>query len=381
MSVLGRAAVIASAIAVAACSKPTATKPSPSASASAARAPGASGSRLGSPTAFELVRGPRGTTLIWAPPGNAGPTLVRLELDQAGSRTGSASVLLDASARGGDVTDLAAAFVGERLAVAWIERAGDRSRVRAAWAAPKARVFELGPAFRGPPGAGGPRTGCARRDAALIFSRGDEVGCIDPGKHACYAFLFHELGADAVKRSGLPLSVPVPCTDHATSLLVLPERYHYGVCTDTGRGPVTTVFTITPEPAYARADPVLEGCEPKGTFLWQGNAWLVAECQGNRRAARIGGSDDEVEYLDLRSPRLDCRAGIAAIRASGFELLLDQPRGGLEALLPSAIAPRGARASFTGRALLVASSAGNALRVARYVCDKDQWAESSLDLD
>jgi hypothetical protein len=279
------------------------------------------------------------------------------------------------------MTDLSAAFVGERLAVAWIERTGERSRVRAAWAAPKARVFELGPAFHGPPGARGNVTLAARRDAALVFFRGNEVACIEPGKHACFGFLFHELGADGAKKTGLPLSVPVPCTDHATSLLVLSERYHYGVCTDTGRGPVTTVFTITPEPAYARADPVLEGCEPKGTFLWQGSAWLVAECQGNRRAARIGGSDDKVEYLDLRSPRLDCRAGIAALRASGFELLLEEPRGGLEALLPSAIAPRGARAVFTGRALLVASSVGNALRVARYVCDKDQWVESSLDLD
>jgi hypothetical protein len=224
-------------------------------------------------------------------------------------------------------------------------------------------------------------TVAARGDKALVFSRGDEVGCIDPGKHACYAFLFHELAADAAKRTGLPLSVPVPCTDNATSLLVLSDRYHYGVCTDTGRGPVTTVFTLTPEPAYARADPVLEGCEPAGTFLFQGKAWLIANCQGNRRAARIGGSDDEVEYLDLRSPRLDCRGGIAAIRASGFELLLDQPRGRLEALLPSAIAPRGSRAAFTGRALLVASSVGQSLRVARYVCERDQWVESNVDLD
>jgi hypothetical protein len=375
-------ALVASALLVAACSKPSATKPAPSASVSAARAPASAGaSRLGSPTSFELVHGPRSTTLVWAPSHRAGSRLFRLELDQAGGRTGSTAVLFDEGARLGEVTDLAASYVGERLAVAWIERAGERASVRAAWAAEKARVFELGPAFRGPPGARGNVTVAARGDKALVFSRGDEVGCIDPGKHACYAFLFHELAADAAKRTGLPLSVPVPCTDNATSLLVLSDRYHYGVCTDTGRGPVTTVFTLTPEPAYARADPVLEGCEPAGTFLFQGKAWLIANCQGNRRAARIGGSDDEVEYLDLRSPRLDCRGGIAAIRASGFELLLDQPRGRLEALLPSAIAPRGSRAAFTGRALLVASSVGQSLRVARYVCERDQWIESSIDLD
>jgi hypothetical protein len=54
------------------------------------------------------------------------------------------SVVLEASARAGDVSDLAAAWVDERLAVAWIERSVAQALVRAAWAAPKARVFELG---------------------------------------------------------------------------------------------------------------------------------------------------------------------------------------------------------------------------------------------
>jgi len=356
-------------------------KPVASSSASAAPAVASAGSRLSSPTAFELTAGARGAILLWAPVGANRPELLSLELDASGTRRGSASVLLDGNARGGEISDLSAAFVGEHLAVAWLERTAEKARVRATWAAPKARVFELGTAWRGPPTARGNVVVAARRGAALVFARGDEAGCIEPGKHACYAFLFHELSADRATRTGLPLSVPVPCTDNATSLVVLPERYHYGVCTDTGGDPVTTVFTITPEPAYARADPVLRGCEPSGTFTWKGSAWLVADCQGSRRAARVGGGDEDVEYLDMRSPRLECRSGVAAIRASGFDLVLDEPRAHLEALLPSAIAPRGSRAVWTGRALLVASSAGTALRLARYACEREAWQESNTDLD
>ncbi len=379
---------------LAACAKsepPKPAKSAPSASASAARAEASGGSRLASPTAFELTSGPRGATLIWGPLGPTRPTLVRIELDAGGRRSGSASVLLDASSRTGEISDLAAAFVDDRLAVAWLERSGNKARVRAAWASAKARVFELGAAWRGPPTARGNIVVAARRGKGLVFARGDEVSCIEPGRHACYAFAFHELDADQARPAGLSLSVPVPCTDNATSLIVLQERYHYGVCTDTGRGPVTTMFTITPEPAYARATPVLEGCEPAGSFVDKGSAWLVADCGGagtpssprgeKRRAARLGGGDADVEYLDMRSPKLECKAGIAAVRASGFELLLHEPRGRLEALLPSALVPRGARAVWTGQVLLVASSAGNALRVARYSCERDAWQESSVDLE
>jgi hypothetical protein len=318
---------------------------------------------------------------VWGPRGAARPTLLRVELDASGRRTGSVSVVLDANARSGEISDLAAAQVGERLAVAWIERSGTKARARAAWASAKARVFELGTAFRGPPTARGNVVVAERRGAGLVFSRGDEVGCIEPGLHACYAFSFHELQAERAAAVGLSLSVPVPCTDNATSLVVLPDRYNYGVCTDSGRGPVTTMFTITPEPAYAQASPVLEGCEPAGTFAWKGNAWLVANCQGNRRAARLGRSDTPIEYLDMRSLRLDCKGDVASLRASGFELPLDEPRSRLEALLPSAMAPRGSRAVWTGGALLVASSAGNSLRVARYTCEGNRWEDSSIDLE
>jgi len=39
------------------------------------------------------------------------------------------------------------------------------------------------------------------------------------------------------------------------------------------------------DPEYARADPLLEGCTPAGTFVWHNAAWLVGDCTGGRRGA------------------------------------------------------------------------------------------------
>ncbi|HVR19813.1 MAG TPA: hypothetical protein VMS65_08955, partial [Polyangiaceae bacterium] len=169
---------------------------------------GASGaSRLASPTAFELAAGPRGATLVFAPRGAGRPALASVALDVSGNRRGSVSPVLDRAVTSGEVTDVSAAFVDERLAAAWIERAHDATRLRAAWVEPKARVFELGDAWRGPPTARGNVVVAARNGAGLVFARGGEVGCIEPGKHACYSFFFNELGRDGARRTGLPLSV------------------------------------------------------------------------------------------------------------------------------------------------------------------------------
>src|SRR6185503_1665226 len=101
------------------------------------------------------------------------------------------------------ISDLAGAWVDERLALAWVERTAEKARVRGAWATPKARVFEFGTSWRAPPTARGNVVVAARRGAALVFARGDEVACIEPGRHACYAFAFHELGAERATRAGL----------------------------------------------------------------------------------------------------------------------------------------------------------------------------------
>jgi hypothetical protein len=379
---VGRLAVtaVASLVSLAACGK----RPSPS-SAPAASQPSHAVSapklgRLDTPTGFELTASASGATLVFAPLDRADGSLRKIELDASGAFAGPASTALEPGALQGEATDLTAAWVGHELALAWVERAGAKARVRAAWSGTAAAPFELGPAWSGPRTARGNVALAARGEHALVFARGDETACIDANRHGCFGFDFHELAHDHLEKSGLPMTVPVPCADNSVELVVTGARFHYGVCTDTGERPVTTMFTIERDPDYARADPLLEGCKPAGTFVWQRAAWLVAECDGGRRAVRLGARDESAEYLDLHALRLACKSGVASIRAPSLDLLLDEPRSGLTPLLPPDLAPPGSRAVWAGRALVVATSFADRLRLARYTCAADKLDVQTLDV-
>jgi hypothetical protein len=361
-----------------ACAKRAAPAPAASGAAPAVSAPNVG--RLGTPSGFELAASASGATLVWAPLDHADGSLRKVELDASGAFAGAASTALEAGAVKGEATDLTAAWINQRLALAWVEREGAKARVRAAWAGAAGAPFELGPAWSGPRTARGNVAIIARGDRALVFARGDEAACIDPNRHGCFGFDFHELLPDHVEKNGLPMNVPVPCADNSVELAVVGSRFHYGVCTDTGERPVTTMFTIERDPDYARADPLLEGCKPAGTFLWQRAAWLVSQCEGGRRAVRLGPRDEAPEYLDLHALRLECKNGAASIRAPSLELLLDEPRPGLASLLPPELAPPGARAVWAGRALVVATSFADHVRLARYACAGDQLGTQTLDV-
>jgi hypothetical protein len=324
--------------------------------------------QLATPTAFELAPSRDGATLVFAPADSRSGALLAFDLDGSGAPRAKARALFGERELVGKVSDLTTVWVKHELAVAWVERAGSKARVRAAWASNRSRIFELGEAWVAPRTARGNLVLAARGDAALVFARGNEAPCIEPGRRGCFGFSFHELSGDRALATGLPLTVPVPCTDSSTVLAVVGGRWHYGVCTDSGKRPVTTMFTIERDPDYARADTLLEGCAPIATLVWDGAAWLVGECEGQRRAARLGLDAERAVYLDLRALRAECSAGTLRLRAAGFDLALDEPRGGLEALLPADMAARGARAVWTGRALLVATALGEELRVTSHAC-------------
>jgi len=334
--------------------------------------------RLVTPTAFELVASPGGATLIVAALGEG--SVQTIELDAQGTPLGPATTALALEGKAVDVSDLAAVWVQKRLALSWVERAGAAGRVRAAWAKDHdeqrvvpGRIVELGAAWLGPRTARGNIAVAARRDEALVFARGEATPCGDPAQQNCFGFSFHALRPEGgAERTGLPLVVPVPCTDDSTALAVVGRRFHYGVCTETGKTPVTTLFTIEHEPEYARADRLLEGCRPKGTLLFGGAVWLIGDCEGNRRAVRVAGRTEPLEFLDLRVTRFECRAGEARVRAPGLELALDEPRDRLEGILPPDIAPAGSRASWSGRALVVAAATGDALALTRFACAGDR---------
>ncbi len=354
-------------------------------SATAAPLPLKGGLLLVTPTAFDVVPSRSGATLVFV---EAAPRrTVRLDLDASGAVQGRPLAALDGSAMPGEPSDLGAAWVGSTLALAWVERVGPKARVRASLARPDAvnaaappKVLELGSAWLGPRTARGNLVVAARGDRALVFARGEETACGDPGQKSCFGFAFHELEAERAVATGLPLTVPVPCTDHSAMLAVVGDRFHYGVCTDTGKAPMTTLFTIERNPEYARADRLLEGCKPSGTLVFGGAAWLIGDCQGSRRAVRVAGRNDPLEFIELRTVRLECATDGARLRAPGFDLVLDEPRAGLEAVLPVELAPAGSRVAWSGRALVVASTGGGALGVTRYRCDGGRLAQEAVPL-
>ncbi len=367
------ALAVLAAIASLGCEKKTATGggvASASARTSVPAAPGAVA--LVTPTAFELVPSRAGATLVFASAQSG--AIEKLELDGDGAVTGVPTPVLGRRPGGAEPSDLAAAWVGDRLGLAWVERQGPKARVRAAFV-PRERagnaepaVLDLGGAWAGPRMARGNVAVAARGDAALVFARGEPAPCLDAGQKGCFGFAFHEISATETKKGGLPLTVPVPCTDDSALLTVRGDRFHYGVCTEADGAPLTTMFTIERSPEYARADRLLAGCKPLGMPTFGGALWLVGDCQGSRRAARVGGREDAAEYLDLRSTHFVCEGDGARIRGAGLDLRLDEPRGGLTPLLPPEVAPPRSRAAWSGRALLVASALGEALGVTRFGC-------------
>jgi hypothetical protein len=111
-----------------------------------------------------------------------------------------------------------------------------------------------------------------------------------------------------------------------------------------------------------------------------GAAWLVGDCQGNRRAVRIGGRDEPLEFLELRSARVECTADGARVRAPGLDLVLDEPRGRLETVLRTDLVPVGARAVWSGRALIVATTAAGPLTMNRHRCEASRLVTEAVTL-
>jgi hypothetical protein len=137
---------------------------------------------------------------------------------------------------------------------------------------------------------------------------------------------------------------------------------------------VTTLFSIQPDPQYARADQLLEGCLPLGALAQNDELWLVGDCagEGQRHGVRVRGGNADVQ--DLRVDRLEavCQSGSPLIRQTGpagMILPLIGPRDRLEAFLPPALAPSNARAVWTGHTLLVATPSASSITLKCYQCD------------
>ena len=178
---------------------------------------------------------------------------------------------------------------------------------------------------------------------------------------------------------GLSLAVPRPCTSHAAQLAPRGGSrgpgadevgpFDYAVCSLAPASSALTIFSIRPSPAYAMAREVFAGCTPLGAARFAGDAAFVASCEGERRIARIDRESGELSVESLEPRGLVCGAAGASLRLGAGWLRPSEPLGGLELLLGEDLAPPGARAIWTGEALLVARwAADGTLALARHAC-------------
>ncbi|HEX2870559.1 MAG TPA: hypothetical protein VHP33_04870 [Polyangiaceae bacterium] len=363
------------------CSKPSTTGAAPSKSASVSLSGGASlggasrlvsNDELSSPSAFELVARPDGLRLLWASAKQGPGWLFEADLAQDGSARGAARSVAVPTRMLGKVTDLAATSVGEQLALAWVEQGQAEARamgtVVAGAAAPV--LLDLGAAAVSAESARGNLVIAPEvaQERALVMWRGLAAPCVQSQAPDCVGFDFQRLRVGAAEKTGLPLSVPVPCASHSVELAVSAGRFHYGVCTREGADPVTTMFTIQYQPEYARAEPLLKGCLPLGTVDVEGRPWLVGDCHGKRKAVPVPLNDEQVQPDYIDALQISCTPERAELRQGRFVLTLREPRGNLEAVLPPPFLPTGARAGWTGKSLIVAYLAVSRLTTRSYAC-------------
>ena len=285
-----------------------------------------------------------------------------------------------------EIDELVATTLDTRIAVVWIER--DRSSTRA---------LGLSGSLSGTAGASAVSMGDVQQPIAtprgnlalsatdghfVAFTRANSTPCSDQTQGDCVGYSFFQFDSGHPHRSGPPLAVPEPCAKNALDFAVSGTRWYYGVCSDSGGRPATTVFTIQNEPSYyARADRVLEGCLPVGAVAIADD-WVVAgDCAGARRAVRVRGGDRAPE--EVRVDRLDavCQSGkplILQLGVAGLKLPLSGRQDRLEAFLPARFSVPGARAVWTGQTLLVAGVVDSKLRLKGYRCDSTLLREVEL---
>jgi len=135
------------------------------------------------------------------------------------------------------------------------------------------------------------------------------------------------------------------------------------------------VFSIQPNPAYAAAEEGLAGCAPLGAGRFGGEATFVGVCGGQRRSVSVPVEGGALVARNLEERGLICNAAGAMLRFGGGWLRPIEPLGRLELLLNDDLAPPGARAVWTGAALLVARALDGRLSLSRYGCRGTQLVQ------
>lgn len=163
----------------------------------------------------------------------------------------------------------------------------------------------------------------------------------------------------------------VPCEPLLPGSVWSDGVWFSGVCSAVD-GARSHVFAIRAEPSYAAVFDGPRGCLPVGLVALPDGAASITRCAEGLQVAQLGTDGRATATTTHTVLSATCEGGRPQLRASGdgvtITLTLEAPQSRVEALLPARLAPEGARAVWTGEALLVAAPLGRDVFLRRYAC-------------
>jgi len=341
-------------------------------------------------SAFDLVALEGGAGLIFSPASSDGGGVRLAVMDALGSHRGQDPELFASQRPAGfegpfvpvDAVEVEAAAGGGRLAVVWVARNnGVFSAVAAVGDATGSAfgpVTTLGPTpLRTVGGRGQVGVAVSEAGVAEVRWRAPDGRCDEGSRARCALVRGARLGGDASGREDLPRALPDSCTFPIAGATYAQGVWYFGVCDRTGGQPASTVLGVDFALSYAQSQRILEGCEPMGLMAAADAALAVGRCGAARRLVRIREAGRVLEVVGDFTPEVDCTGAHPVLHAGAFTMALGGSVAHLEALLPDAIAPRGARALWTGRALLVATPIGREVSMHRFQCEHGELSPTS----
>lgn len=347
---------------------------------------------VSSRASFDLVVLPEGAALAWGAPPDEGGGVRAIALGPLGAALGPEAVVARAE-EGGSIDEVAAAPAGMRLAVAWVARVGSSLRANASIASAAVERFaparELGATV---PGAHDRSTrgrvaAWGRPDGAATVAHRMPPAACEASTGQCARFSLHTLGVgdDGVEaRDAHVNEVREPCEPLIVGGLARGTAFFYGACHLVSGAPATTLYAIDPGGggALASAPDVLEGCVPLGVAPGASGAVAVGRCGESIGAREVGPRGDLLAGVMQGERSARCEHGRPVLEVRGAQgavrVALTDSVSRIEALLPDAIAPAGARAVWTGDAVLVASASGRDVTVRRYECEGDALVRTDV---
>jgi hypothetical protein len=360
---------------------------------------------VASSIAFDLVHTPGGAVLAWGTPARNGGGVRALALDPFGAPRGTeVDVVRTGDARTASADDaptqieeLSATSSGTRVGLAWV-LGGPTPRVQATFSPQETEGFApagtLGDTVALTPGSRPARGRIAtstREDGALFVThRMEDAPCSEAvvaeqggADLACGRVAQRELDAIAGAVEDAPaMEIPAPCATLLPGAVTTAGTWFYGLCHGTP-APVTTVYAIRPSISYAAANDALPDCAPEALAPLPEGMLLVGACAGGTRSAAVLDPTGRVTAtLASFDAAVTCEGGRPVVTLAGEvpprRIPLTAAVSRVEALLPERVAPRGARATWTGSSLLVATPLEGEVSLRRYECRETGLVRTDL---